>query len=185
MKKTYSSKGQSLFTLIGVLPFTVALLFALIGLFTLDDISLDPPFRFNSVAVIIFSLVHLSIILILNRLQKIEFSFPKRRFNKLVSIFAHLILVLISNFVLVITLKMNFNSWLKSNKVEKLELIVVDKNISLGKATDYYIIFDSSEGKFHNKVSQKNYHNFRTGESFQASVKRGYFDGYYLSEPLK
>lgn len=184
MKKSSSSRGQSLFALIGTLPFIVAIVFLLIGLFSLDDISLDPPFRFNFVAVLIFSLVHLSIILILNQLEKIEFSFPKPKFNKLASIFAHLILLLISNFLLVLALKMNFNSWLRSDKVEKIELIVVDKNISHGKATDYYIIFDSREGKFHNKVSPKNYDNFRIGESFQASVKRGFFDGYYLSEPL-
>jgi len=82
-------------------------------------------------------------------------------------------------------LKMNLNSWLRSDKVEKLELIVVDKNISHGKTTDYYIIFDSKEGKFRNKVSPKNYDSFTIGESFIASVKPGFFDGYYLSEPLK
>lgn len=82
-------------------------------------------------------------------------------------------------------LKMNFNSWLRSQKVEMLELTVVDKHISHGKATDYYIIFDSREGRFHNKVSPKNYDSFKIGESFRASVNRGFFDGYYLSKPLK
>ena len=80
---------------------------------------------------------------------------------------------------------MNFNSWLRSSKVEMLELSVVDKNISHGKTTDYYIIFDSKEGRFHNKVSPKNYYYFKIGESFQASVNRGFFDGYYLTKPLR
>jgi hypothetical protein len=101
------------------------------------------------------------------------------------SIFAHLFLFIISNFLLVIALKMNFNSWLRSSEVEVLELTVVDKHISHGKATDYYIIFDSKEGRFHNKVSSKKYNSFEIGESFKASVNRGFFDGYYLSKPLK
>lgn len=79
---------------------------------------------------------------------------------------------------------MNLNFWLRSDKVEKLELVVVGKNISYGKATDYYIIFDSRAGRFHNKVSSSNYDFFAIGQSFQASVKRGFYDGYYLAKPL-
>lgn len=79
---------------------------------------------------------------------------------------------------------MNLNFWLRSDKVEKLELVVAGKNISYGKATDYYIIFDSRAGRFHNKVSSSNYDFFTIGQSFQASVKRGFYDGYYLAKPL-
>jgi heme/copper-type cytochrome/quinol oxidase subunit 2 len=140
---------------------------------------------FNFLALAVFLLVQLSTVYILMRYRKIEFSFPKSITKKTLSIFAHLFLFIISNFLLVIALKMNFNSWLRSSEVEVLELTVVDKHISHGKATDYYIIFDSKEGRFHNKVSSKKYNSFEIGESFKASVNRGFFDGYYLSKPLK
>ncbi len=185
MKHFTISKGQNLFTLIATLPFLVAVIFLLVGLFTSDDISLEAPFRFNFFAVSVFLFVHLGIIFILAKYRKIEFSFPHTVTKKILTIFAHLFIFAISNFLLVMALKMNFNSWLRSSKVEMLELTVVDKNISHGKATDYYIIFDSKEGRFHNKVSPKNYHNFKIGESFKASVNRGFFDGYYLVHPLK
>ena len=80
---------------------------------------------------------------------------------------------------------MNFNYWLKSSTVEKIELIVVDKNVSHGKSTDYYIIFNSKNGKFHNKVRRKNFDSFSIGEIFQASVNEGFFQGYFLTEPLR
>ena len=179
------SKGQNLFTLIATLPFLVAVLFSLVGLFTLDDISLDAPLRFNFFAVAFFLFIQLGIIFILTKYRKIEFKFPQTVTKKVLSIFVHLCLFIISNFLLEMALKMNFNSWLRSSNVEMLELIVVGKNISHGKATDYYIILDSKEGRFHNKVSRKNYDNFKIGESLQASVNRGFFDGYYLAKPLK
>lgn len=185
MKKFTISKGQNLLTIIATLPFLTAVLLLLIGLFSLNDISLDAPFRFNLFAVAVFLIVQLGTLFILTKYGKIEFSFPKTATKKILSIFAHLFLFIMSNFLLVMGLKMNFNSWLRSDKVEILELTVVDKHISHGRATDYHIIFDSREGTFHNKVSPKNYDTFKIGESFQASVNRGFFDGYYLSKPLK
>lgn len=80
---------------------------------------------------------------------------------------------------------MNLNYWLKSNTVEKIELIVIDKSVSHGKATDYYVIFNSQNGKLHNKVSPTNFDTFSIGETFQASVNKGFFQGYFLTEPLK
>jgi hypothetical protein len=185
MKRSFLSKRQNLFGIIGALPFLTAVIFLLIGLFSLDDIYLDPPFSMNVIAVLSFSCIHLSIILILKWLNKIEIHFPKSRLNKLVSIFASLVFLFLSNFLLVMGLKMNLNYWLKSNTVENIELIVLDKNVSHGKATDYYIIFNSEKGKLHNKVSPKNFDSFSIGEIFQASVNEGFFQGYFLTQPLK
>lgn len=183
-KKFYLTRGKNLFTIAMVAPFLIAVLFLLIGLFSLDNISLDAPFRFNVVAVLTLSLFHLCILIIIKRLHKIEFNFPVTMFKKIVSVFVNLLLMILSNFLLIMALKMNLNFWLRSDKVEKLELVVVGKNISYGKATDYYIIFDSRAGRFHNKVSSSNYDFFTIGQSFQASVKRGFYDGYYLAKPL-
>jgi len=179
------SKSQNLLGIIGALPFSTAIIFLLIGLFTLDDISLDPPFRIDVTAVLVFSCIHLSIILILKQFDKIKIQFPKSILKKFFFIFAQLIILVLSNFLLVMALKMNFNYWLKSSTVEKIELIVVDKNVSHGKSTDYYIIFNSKNGKFHNKVRRKNFDSFSIGEIFQASVNEGFFQGYFLTEPLR
>lgn len=185
MKRSSLSKRQNLFGIIGTLPFLTAIIFLLVGLFSLDNISLNPPFSIDVIAGLSFFCIHLSIILILKRLDKIEIHFPKSRLKKLGSIFAYLVILVISNFLLVMGLKMNLNYWLKSNSVEKIELIVIDKSVSHGKATDYYVIFNSQNGKLHNKVSPTNFDTFSIGETFQASVNKGFFQGYFLTEPLK
>lgn len=185
MKRSSLSKRQDLFVIIVILPFLTAVIFLLIGLFTLDDISLDPPFRIDVITVVGFSFIQLSIILILKRLDKIEVYLHKSRLNKLVSVFAYLLLIIISNFLLVMGLKMNLNYWLKDNIVKKIELIVIDKNISHGKTTNYNIIFNSQNGKLNNKVAPKNFESFSIGETFQASVNEGFFQGYFLTEPLR
>jgi len=79
---------------------------------------------------------------------------------------------------------MNFNYWLKSKNVEKIELIVIDKNVSHGKSTDYYIIFNSSYGKLKNKVKRKKFETFLIGEKYKATVNEGYFEGYFLAKPM-
>ncbi|SFA90526.1 hypothetical protein SAMN05660845_0901 [Flavobacterium swingsii] len=185
MKKTSLSKRQDLFAIIGTLPFVTAAIFLIIGLFSLDDIYLDSHFSIDIITVITFCFIHLSIILVLKRINKIDINFPKSKLKKLVSVFAYLIILVLSNFLLVMGLKMNLNYWLKGNTVSKIELIVTDKNISHGKSTDYYIIFNSKNGKLKNKVRSKNFDSFSIGETFQASVNEGFFQGYFLTEPLK
>lgn len=185
MNRSSFSKRQNLFGVIGAFPFSTAVVFLLIGLFSLEDIYLEPPFSIDVAGVICFSCIHLTVILILERLGKIEIQFPKSRIKKIFHIFVYIILLVISNFLLVMGLKMNLNYWLKSNTVKKIELIVVDKNVSHGKSTDYYIIFNSQNGKLHNKVRRKNFDSFSIGETFQASVNEGFFQGYFLTEPLK
>jgi hypothetical protein len=184
MNKSSFSKRQNLFGIIGALPFLIAVILLLIGLFTLDDISLDPPFSINIYAVIGFSCIHLSTILILKRLNKIEIHYPKSRLKTLFSIFGQIIILFISNFLLVLGLKMNLNYWLKSNTEKKIELIVIDKNVSHGKSTDYYIIFNSKNGKLNNKVRRRNFDSFSIGETFNASVNEGFIEGYFLTKPL-
>ena len=51
--------------------------------------------------------------------------------------------------------RMNLNYWLKDNAVERMELLVIDKYISKGKSTAYYIVFDSNCGRLKNKVGPK------------------------------
>ena len=58
------------------------------------------------------------------------------------------------------------------------------KNISHGKATDYYIVFNSNNGRLKNKVRRSKYESFSIGEKYKATVNKGFFEGYFLTEPL-
>lgn len=178
------NKRQNFFGIIITIPFLCAVTLLIIGLFTLDDKYLEKGFNINFIAIAIFMVIHISTILILERFDKIKIELPKSLLKKVFSIFVLLLLIFLSNLLLEMGLRMNLNNWLKNDNVEKIELIVIDKYVSHGKATDYYIIFNSSKGKLKNKVRGKKYEAFSIGEIYQASVKDGYFDGYFLTEPL-
>lgn len=178
------TKRQKFSGIIITIPFLSAVTLLIIGLFTLDDKYLQNNFNISFIAVAIFMIVHISTIFILKRFDKIDIELPKPLLKKVFSIFGLLVLFFLSNLLLEMGLRMNLNNWLKKDNVEKIELIVIDKKVSRGKATDYYIIFNSSNGKLKNKVGGKKYRAFSIGEKYQASVKEGYFDGYFLIEPM-
>jgi hypothetical protein len=118
------------------------------------------------------------------KLNKIDIELPISKFKKAFSIIGLVILTFIFSFLLEIGLRMNLNYWFKGNTVEKIELIVIDKNISHGKVTDYYIVFNSNYGTLNNKVRQRKYESFSIGEKYKASVNQGFFEGYFLTEPM-
>ncbi len=184
MKGKTLTKRQNFSAVIITLPFLVAIFFLIIGLFTLDDIFLEKGFSLNFKAIVTLSLIHLSLILILKKLGKIEIDLPKIFWKKIVAFIGYTLLLFLSNLLLEMGLRMNLNYWLKKDTVEKIELIVIDKNVSHGKATDYYIIFNSNKGKLKNKVRRKRFEVFSIGEIYQAKVNEGYFDGYFLTEPM-
>ena len=179
-----TTKRQTFSAIIITLPFVCAVIFLIIGLFTLDDISLEKGFSINFITNATLALFHIISIIILIRLDKIDIDLPKSLFKKAFSVFGLFILILLSNFLLEMGLRMNLNYWLKSNSVEKIELKVIDKNVSHGKATDYYIIFNSSHGELKNKVRRKKFESFSIGEKYKASVNKGFFEGYFLTEPM-
>lgn len=186
MKKNTPTSAQIYFNIIAIIPFSTAVLLLITGLITLNDISLLPPFSINFNAVFIFSLVHLAVIVLLKKWKKTDIGLIKLTLLKKVTVIFLLIVILfLSNLLLVISLKMNFNYWLRSNSVEKIEISVENKYISHGRGTDYYVEFGSEKGKLTCKVSRRNYDSFNIGDSFEASVNRGYFEGYFLTEKLK
>jgi hypothetical protein len=185
MKKS-PPKGQGLYTIVGVFPFLSAIILLLIGLFTLDDVALDPPFTINVWAVLILAGLQLVTIIILERLGKIEIKFPnKPRWKKPASISAQLFMLILMNFLFTMGLRMNLNYWFKGGSIQKIELIVIGKDLSHGKATDYYIRFNSPRGALNHKVSRKNFDSFSIGDKYIATVQEGFFEGYFLTEPLK
>lgn len=175
---------QKISGIIITIPFLCAVALLIIGLFTLGDKYLEKSFRINFIAIAIFMFVHISTILILKKFDKIEIELPKTLLKKVFSILGLLVLIFLSNLLLEMGLRMNLNNWLKNDSEGKIELIVIDKYVSHGKATDFYIIFNSNKGKLKNKVGRKKYNAFSIGEIYQASVKEGYFDGYFLTEPM-
>ncbi len=83
-------------------------------------------------------------------------------------------------------LRMNINYWLKSSYVENIELIVIDKYISQDRhGTDRFIVFNSNYGRLTNRVKRKKYESFSIGDKYKANVHKGFFEGYFLTEPLK
>jgi hypothetical protein len=186
MNSKNSSKKEIFSTLILTLPFILAVVLLIIGLFTLDDIFLEKDFTLNFKAISILAVLHIVSIIILKRYDKIiiGINLPKSFLKKVITVFVLFILVMLSNFLLEMGLRMNLNYWLKSDNVKNIKLIVIDKNISHGKATDYYVIFNSSDGILKNKVKRKNFESFSIGEKYKASVNKGFFEGYFLKKPM-
>lgn len=184
MKGKTATRRQKVSVIILTLPFLCAVTLLIIGLLTLDEIYLDKGFSVNFTAITLLSITHIISIIILIRLDKIEIDLPISKFKKAFSIIGLVILTFLFSLLLEMGLRMNLNYWLKDNTVEKIELIVIDKNISHGKATDYYIIFDSNYGRLKNKVRRRKYESFSIGEKYKATVNKGFFEGYFLTEPF-
>jgi hypothetical protein len=184
MKGKNATRTQKVSGIILTLPFLCAVTLLIIGLFTLDDIYLDKGFSVNFTAIILLSITHIGSIIILIRLDKIDIDLPISKLKKAFSIIGLVIMSFLFSFLLEMGLRMNLNYWLKGNTVEKIELVVIDKNISHGKATDYYIVFNSNYGNLKNKVRRRKYETFSIGEKYRASVNKGFFEGYFLTEPL-
>ena len=186
MNNKTTSKKQIFSAIIITLPFLLAVVLLIIGLYTLDDIFLEKNFSLNFKAITILSVIHIVSIIILKRYDKIiiDINLPKAFLKKVLTVFVLFILVILSNFLLEMGLQKNLNYWLKRDTVENIKLIVIDKNISHGKATDYYVIFNSSNGILKNKVKRKNFESFSIGEKYKASVNKGFFEGYFLKKPM-
>lgn len=185
MKGKTTTRRQKVSGIILALPFICAVTLSLIGLFTLDDIYLEEGFSVNYTGIVILAITHIVSVIILIRLDKIDLDLPISKFKRAFSIFGLVLLTFFFSFLLEIGLRMNFNYWLKGNAVEKMELIVIDKNISHGKSTGYYIVFNSSYGRLKNKVRRRKFESFSIGEKYKASVNKGFIEGYFLTEPLK
>ena len=184
MKGKTVTRRQKISAIIITLPFLCAVTLLIIGLFTLDDIYLEKGFSVNFTAITTLAITHIVSIIILKRLDKIDIDLPISNFKKTFSIIGYVILIFLFSFLLEMGLRMNLNYWLKGNTVEKIELIVIDKNISHGKATDYYIVFNSNYGRLKNKVRRRKYESFTIGEKYKALVNKGFFEGFFLTEPL-
>jgi hypothetical protein len=184
MKGKTATRRQKVSAIIITLPFLCAVTLLIIGLFTLNDIYLDKGLSVNFTAITTLAITHIISIMILIRLDKIDIDLPISKFKKAFSIIGLVMMIFLFSFLLEMGLRMNLNYWLKGNTVEKLELIVIDKDISHGKATDYYIRFNSNYGRLSNKVGRRKYESFSIGEKYNASVNQGFFEGYFLTEPM-
>lgn len=179
------SKRQKFSVFFITFPFLSAILFLIIGMLTLDDILLERGFRFNFKVILTIFLVHLGLILLLNKFDKIEMDWPKPLLKRSLLFVILLIFLFSSSFLLEMGVRMNFNYWFKSSEIEKFECIVIHKRISKSKTTDFYVHFITQKGEFKNKVSRQNYNSFNLGEVYQGNFQKGYFDGYFLTEPLR
>lgn len=184
MKGKTTTRRQKVSAIIIILPFLCAIILLLIAIFTLDDIYLEKGFSVNFTAIMALAITQIVLIIILKRLDKIDIDLPTSNFKKTLSIIGYVLLLFIFSFLLEMGLRLNLNYWLKSSAVEKIELEVIDKNISQGRSTSYYIILNSSYGRLKNKVKPRNFESFSVGEKYKASVNKGFFEGYFLTEPM-
>ena len=185
MKNRSCQLPKNVFDIIPALPFLFAVVLLLAGLVTLNDISLMPSFTIDINVVIVFSVLHLSVVFLLIKWKKISidlsgFSLVK----KMLGISLLLFMLFVMNILLVSGLKMNLNYWLRGKSIEHIELFVMDKYVSYGKGTDYYVQFDSSVGQLSSKVSRSSYKSIQVGSNYNVSVNKGYFEGYFLTEKL-
>ncbi len=184
MKGKTATRRQRVSVISITLPFLCAVTLLIIGLFTLDDNYLDTGFRVSFTAVLALSIIHLFSIIMLVRFDKIDINLPLSKFKKAIAVIGLVILIFLFSFMLEMGLRMNLNSWLKSSTEETLELVVIDKYVSHGRASDYYVIFNSTYGRLKNKVRRRKYESFSVGEKYKVSVNKGFFEGYFLTEPM-
>ena len=178
--------GEILLQTIFVLPFIVAIILLITALETQKNISLLPAFNLNFNVIFITLLSHSSVIILLSKWKNIDMGFAKLKPLKraLLYILASVVFF-VSSVLIVMSLKMNLNFWWKSDKVEKVVLTVENKRVSEGRGTDYYIEFYSNKGSLTNKVNHITFDKYEIGETFNASVHQGYFEGFFLTEEIK
>lgn len=156
-----------------------------INLSTISEISLLPSFGLNIWAILIVSIVHFTTILFVTKNDYANQVFTKR-WGKWITTIMIYGFCFASSLLVVMSFKMNFNYYLRSDSTEDLNIIVVNKRISHGRATDYYIDFQSNEGKLSYKTNKSDYVNrFKIGEKYVVVVSRGFFEGFFLEEKLK
>lgn len=184
-KTKYSSKEIILMVLV-VIPFFASIVFVISYLIYISELCLSPSFSVNFTIVFVIAMVHLSIIYLFSRKMKVDIGLTNiNTLKKIVQLFLIIVFFIVSSFLLEVSLKMNLNYLFRNDSIENIEIIVVNKHISHGRATDYYVDFKSNERKFSYKVRKKDYNNYKIGEVFNVEVNRGYFEGYFLLEKLK
>jgi hypothetical protein len=185
METSKYSKEELILSWIIVAPLLIAIPLLILGLFSLVDNSLLPPFNPNLSVVIIVSIAHLIVIIAFSIWKKVEIGKTLNKKNKLLGLIFLPILIFLLSFLLTMGGKMNLNNWLKSNLTEQILITVKNKSISKGRGTDYYIDFETPTGEMNHRVVKKNYSKFVIGESFNVTVQKGYFEGYFLTKKIK
>lgn len=184
MKGKPVTRRQKISAIIVTLPLLFAVTLLIIGLITLNDIYLDKGFYVSFNAITILAIIHIVSLVILVKHNKIEIELPFSKFKKALAVIGYVSLIFVFSFLLEMGLRMNLNYWLKSKDELMIELVVIDKNISSGRGTDHYIIYNSNFGRLKNKVKRRNFKSFSIGEKYIASVNKGFFEGYFLTEPM-
>jgi hypothetical protein len=185
MKSKTLSKNELITSGIIVLPFLIAIPLLLIGLFSLVDNSIQPPFNPNFSTVVIISILHLLVLIGFRMRKKVQITNVLNKKKRILGLIFLPLFIFCSSFLLTMGLKMNLNYWLKSDVKEEIFVTVKNKRISTGRSTDHYIDFDTPDGKMNHKVSKRNYNKYKIGESIKIDVQEGYFEGYFLVKNTK
>jgi hypothetical protein len=99
---------------------------------------------------------------------------------------SHFIVSFLVSSILTLGLKTNLNYFLREGAVQQFEITIIDKYIKTGRVTDYYVKFLLLDEDFSYKIGEKSFKNsFEIGKTYTVEVKKGFFDGYFLLEPLE
>jgi hypothetical protein len=172
--------------LLFVVPFLVSIILLIVYLGLISKFSLSPPFNVNITAILIISIIHFSSVMFFIKRSKISFSLSSKfkQFRSIIPVVLIFLFSIVSSLLLVMSLKMNLNYWLRNDSIENIKIYVTNKYISKGRGTDYYIEFDFENSKLKYMVGKGNYEKFKIGDSFDVEVQKGYFEGYFLIKKL-
>ncbi|MCB0478798.1 MAG: hypothetical protein KDC84_11565 [Crocinitomicaceae bacterium] len=167
-----------------ITPTVLCISLLIYNLSEVSEISLLPQFESNVVATIFIAIIYFALLAFLTIKSK---AIDRNKFSQIKAIFIWLWLFLLSitmGFLITISFKWNINYWFRSNTVEEIEITIIDKRISQGRGTYYYIEFESLDETYDYKVPKSDYSKFTIGKSYTVSVQKGYFEGWFLQDKL-
>ncbi|MCB9190015.1 MAG: hypothetical protein H6600_06785 [Flavobacteriales bacterium] len=178
-------KEKSLAYLVLLGPFFLSLILMMYNLSFISKLALMDNFSLNLYAVGCVFLVYLALIITFYKKGLLKnYIHLKSKFRYL-GMIGFSIFLIGSSALLVLSIRMNLNYWLRDQEVEKIEITVEGKHTGNGRVTDHYISIKCPQGNFSYKVSESaDNEKFIIGESYTVEVNKGFYDGYYLLQKL-
>jgi len=164
-------------------PFLLAVILALYTLVALNNIELSEGVKLNIPIVLIVTAFQVVLFGLLNKRGVINLGLNKhKKLKRYIGTFFLIILTFISSFLLVMMLRSSMNYWFRSNDVTKLKVEIINKRISRGRATDYYLRLKTESSEYQLRVTKRKYNSYTIGDTELLDVNRGFFDGYFIIE---
>ncbi|MFT5602660.1 MAG: putative membrane protein [Flavobacteriales bacterium] len=180
------TKQQILINVIAGVPFIIGTILLIYGMVTLKNISMMPAFNLNWSLIFVIGILHIFLIFFLLKWKNIDMGHNQMSRKKNATVITCLIIgAFCSSTVLVMSIKMNINYWMKSNTTSEINVIIENKRISSGRSTTYYIDLISEGNEYYLEVSKSSFRYYDKGDSYLVKVNKGYFEGCFLTKKIK